>query len=405
MLRAMTISLTDIAALSTRATAGSRATIDAIIALVERLTVIDITIISEIVDGQYRFAGLTSRFPIPISQGDAIPYEACLCSRIHLGESAAVVPETRDEPALWHQWQALRTGLGVDWDVRAFATTDILLPDGELYGTLCVHHREPRTFDDDELALLRVLARLAGDEVGRERSARTLGAALLDRDRAEAARADLVEDLGHELRAPLQVIDGYAEGMLDGVLARDDEHLVLLRRETRRAIRLLDDLASLTRIEIAPAPDSVDEFDLGSLAIDVRDRLAPLADGAGTAITVTTGPGLNVRANRARLDQALTNVVRNALRAAPGGRVTVDVRGAGATAVIAVEDDGDGIPGPELGRLFERFYRGGSAREAGMGSGLGLTIARRIVETAGGRIRAENRAPHGARFVIELPLV
>jgi hypothetical protein len=83
------------------------------------------------------------------------------------------VPEVRDEPALWEQWLKLKQGLGVDWDIRAFCTTDVRLPDGSLYGTLCLHHREPRDFSDDEQALLAVLARIAADDIAPERASST----------------------------------------------------------------------------------------------------------------------------------------------------------------------------------------------------------------------------------------
>ena len=84
----------------------------------------------------------------------------------------------RDEPALWENWLRLKQGLGVDWDIRAFCTTDVRLPDGSLYGTLCLHHREPRAFSDDEQALLAMLARIAGDEIARERARGELDAAV-----------------------------------------------------------------------------------------------------------------------------------------------------------------------------------------------------------------------------------
>ena len=187
--------------------------------LVQRLSGVDITVLSEVRDGGYRFAGLETVPALPLVAGDStIPFEQSLCSRVHLGQAPAVVPEMRDEPALWENWLQLKQGLGVDWDIRAFCTTDVRLPDGTLYGTLCLHHREPRAFSEDEQALLAVLARIAGDEIARERARGELDAAVERLTRAEQLRAELVEELAHELRAPLQVIDGYVEGMLDGVL-------------------------------------------------------------------------------------------------------------------------------------------------------------------------------------------
>jgi signal transduction histidine kinase len=254
-----------------------------------------------------------------------------------------------------------------------------------------VHHTEPRAFTDAERDVLALLARLVGDEVAR--------------GRAEARRAELVDEIAHELRAPLMVIDGYAEAMLDGVVARDDEHVVLLRREAGRSLRLLDDLALLTRLELDDAPEPFDDVDAAALLRETRERLAPLADAAGLRLSVETEP-VTVRAPRRRLEQALANLVRNALRALceSGGEIALTCRKRNGAAIIEVADDGPGIPADDLPNVFDRFYRGSAARDAGPGSGLGLTITRRIVERAGGTIAAEARSPRGTCFRITLPL-
>jgi signal transduction histidine kinase len=241
--------LAQLADFSARALESSAEAIAAVAELVQRATAIDFAVVSEITDdGRYVFRGLALGRAAPIAPDDAIPYDWSLCSRIHVGESPATVPDTRVVPALWAQWLRLKGALGVDWDVLAFATRDIRLPDGARYGTLCLHHLEPRPFGRDEEALLEILARLLGQELWRERAARSLDEALAALAGAERRRVELADELQHELRAPLQVIDAYAEAMLDGVVERDDEHVVLVRREAGRALHLLDDVASLVRL-------------------------------------------------------------------------------------------------------------------------------------------------------------
>ena len=404
-----TIGLARIAELGTRALASSADAIAAVTDLVQRVTEMDITIVSEVTaDGRYVFRGLEKRpHELPVEAGDSIPYDACLCSRIHLGQSPATVPDTREVPALWNQWLRLKDGLGVDWDILAFCTREIRLPDGELFGTLCLHHLEPRAFSPDEEALLEVLARLLGQEIWRERAAGELDRAVSGLADAERRRVELAEELRHELRAPLQVIDGYAEAMLDGVVQRDDEHVVLVRREAGRAIRLLDDLAELTRLEAGPPENGVrGPVRIDEVALDMRERLAPLAESAGIELVADVSPAV-VTASRKRIEQLVVNLTRNALRAAQrgdGSRITVFVRPAEGTVAIGVEDDGPGIPASELDQVFDRFYRGRSARVQGRGSGLGLTIAQRIVADAGGTIAAEPVVPTGVRFVARLPV-
>jgi signal transduction histidine kinase len=400
------IRIADMAELGLRTLSSSEAAITQVTELVQRLSGVDITVLSEVSDGNYRFAGLETVPALPLVPGSSvIPFESSLCSRVHLGQAPAVVPELRDEPALWDNWLKLKQGLGVDWDIRAFCTTDVRLPDGSLYGTLCLHHCEPRAFSDDEQAMLAVLARIVGDEIARERARAELDAAVERLTAAEQLRAELIEELAHELRAPLQVIDGYVEGMLDGVLAREDATLALIRREAGRSVRLLDDLSYLTRLETAVRHEQPDRIDLAVAVDDALARFAPLAAAAGTALSADTRP-VSALVARGRLEQVLVNLTRNALRAVAeeGSAVTLFARAEGEWAIVGVEDDGPGIPPEEIGRVFERFYRGRSTRDQQRGSGLGLTVVRRIVEAAGGDVSAQQREPRGVRVVVRLPL-
>ena len=139
--------IAQLAELGRRTLSSSQEAITQVTALVQRLSGVDITVLSEVRDGGYRFAGLEAVPALPLVPGEStIPFESSLCSRVHMGLAPAVVPETRDEPALWEHWLVLKQGLGVDWDIRAFCTTEVRLPDGSLFGTLCLHHREPRAF-------------------------------------------------------------------------------------------------------------------------------------------------------------------------------------------------------------------------------------------------------------------
>jgi signal transduction histidine kinase len=401
------LGIAGLAELGARTLETSGEAIAAVTELAQRLTGIDITIVSEITaDGRYVFRGLEKRPVVAVERDDTIPYASSLCSRIHLGESPPTVPDTREVPALWKQWLRLKAGLGVEWDILAFCTRDVVLPDGSRYGTLCLHHREPRSFSDDEQALLEVLARLLGHELWRERAAVQLAGTLDALELAERRRLELAEDLRHELRAPLQVIDGYAEAMLDAVVQRDDEHIMLVRHEAARAMRLLDDLVDLVRLEArSSVRDAREPVRLDEIVQDMSRRLSPLGEAFGIELVSDTEPAL-VSASRKRIEQLVVNLVRNAFRAlqpAAGGRVTVFVRLDKDAVLLGVEDDGPGIPADELPRVFERFYRGRSAREAHAGSGLGLTIARRIVESLGGTIAAEPLEPAGVRLVARLP--
>lgn len=405
---AESIGLSRIAELGTRTLASSAEAIAAAGELVQRVTGVDITVVSEVTsDGRYVFRSIEKRTPAPVQRDDALPWEWSLCSRVHAGESPATVTDTLEVPALWASWLRLKQQLGVDWDVRAFCTREVRLPDGTLFGTLCLHHLEPRSFAPDEEALVEIVARLLGQEVWRERAAAELRSAVEEIELSEQRRVELAEELRHELRAPLQVIDGYAEAMLDGVIARDDDHVVLVRSESTRAMRLLDDLVGLVRIESnADAGDATEIVDAAAVVTEMCARLEPLADAIGVTVTLAVEEA-RVEVSRRRIEQFVVNLVRNALRSLDhggGAEIKAFVRRDGDAVVIGVEDDGPGLPPEELERVFERFYRGSSGRDAGPGSGLGLTVARRIVEAAGGTVCAESVQPHGFRVLARLPL-
>ena len=137
----------------------------------------------------------------------------------------------------------------------------------------------------------------------------------------------------------------------------------------------------------------------------MRDRLAPLAESAGVELVADVVPATVAIVSK-RLEQYVVNLVRNALRAVGDGagtQITMFVRVAETDVEIGVEDDGPGIGAGELPRVFDRYYRGSSGRGGSPGSGLGLTIARRIVEAAGGTVAVEPIVPRGVRFVARFP--
>lgn len=230
----------------------------------------------------------------------------------------------------------------------------------------------------------------------------TLGAALAA---SETRRTRLLGDVAHELRTPLTTLDGYVEGLIDGVFAPDPEVLGSLSDELRRLHRLADDLASLSRAEEqGPALHRVDA-DLAELARRATARLAPQFDDAQVALVVHADQAVPVSVDPDRIVQVLTNLLGNALLAtAAGGTVTVTARRAERGGQVDVTDTGVGLSGPDLDRIFERFYRVPGAPRRSAGSGIGLTIARGIARGHGGDLTASSAGPgRGARFTLTMP--
>jgi len=221
----------------------------------------------------------------------------------------------------------------------------------------------------------------------------------------ERRRLQLVGDVAHELRTPLTTLDGYLEGLEDGVIAPTDETWRLLRAETGRLTRLVNDLSELWRAEARQLPLRIETVDAATLAAEVVDRCRPLAAPRGIELALRAGPAM-ARGDRDRVAQVLANYLSNALRHAPDGSViAVATSTSEGRATISVEDEGPGLAHDQLEAVFERFYRVDAARSrASGGSGIGLAIVRALAGAMGGRAWAESRGPGtGTTFVLELP--
>jgi signal transduction histidine kinase len=221
----------------------------------------------------------------------------------------------------------------------------------------------------------------------------------------ERRRLQLVGDVAHELRTPLTTLDGYLEGLEDGVIAPSEETWRLLRAETGRLTRLVNDLSELWRAEARQLPLRVEAVDMAAVAAEVVERFRPLALPRGTVLELRAGPAV-CRADRDRVGQVLANYLSNALHHAPeGSTITVATATADARVITSVTDQGPGLARDQLEAVFERFYRVDAARSrASGGSGIGLAIVRALVGAMGGRAWAESAgAGAGATFYVELP--
>lgn len=224
----------------------------------------------------------------------------------------------------------------------------------------------------------------------------------------EARRRSLLADIAHELRTPLATLDGYLEGLADGVVAPDAEAWDALRTESRRLGRLVDDLRTVSlaeerQLDLHRLPAAPAEI-VAAAAASVR--LA--CEAKGIALAADVAPGLpDVNVDRDRIAEVLGILLDNAHRHTPaGGEITVAARPAAEAPGVefSVADTGAGIAAEHLSRVFERFYRVDPARSRALGgSGIGLAIAKAIVEAHGGTIRAESAgAGAGTRVAIRI---
>ncbi len=222
----------------------------------------------------------------------------------------------------------------------------------------------------------------------------------------ERRRLQLVGDVAHELRTPLTTLDGYLEGLEDGVVQPTDETWRLLRGETARLTRIVNDLSDLWRAEARDVPLQLGPVDASAVCRDVAERMAPLADPRSVHLEVDADRPRMAVADRDRLSQVVSNFVSNAIRYSPeGSTVTISTAATTDRVRVSVRDAGPGLTPDQLEAVFERFYRVDPSRSRALGgSGIGLAIARALAEAMGGGAWAESDGPgRGATFHVELP--
>lgn len=227
-------------------------------------------------------------------------------------------------------------------------------------------------------------------------------------ERAEQQRRNLTADIAHELRTPLHIIQGNLEGIVDGVYEPTPEHINNTLDETRLLARLVNDLQTLSLAETGQLPLHPSRFLLADLAADLVTSFAPQASTQDIHLgTFTEDPSFEITADYDRLNQVLSNLVSNALRHTPaGGQVTVEtgsIPGEKRSVRIMVKDTGYGIASEDLPFIFDRFWRSDKSRSERMHSGLGLAIAKQLVQAHNGTLEAQSTVGKGTTFTIELP--
>jgi two-component system sensor histidine kinase BaeS len=224
--------------------------------------------------------------------------------------------------------------------------------------------------------------------------------------RSEERQRRLVADVAHEMRTPLSNLRGYLEGLSDGVVEPSRELFVSLHEETMLQRRILDDLQVLALAEVGDLRYAKGPIDLADLVQVGATVHRAVAAEAGIALTVDVPAPVWVQADPDRLRQVLGNLLTNAVRYTDtGGHVLVRVRERGAEALLTVRDTGVGMSPEDLLRVFDRFWRADPARQrATGGTGLGLTIAQRIVRDHDGYIEVTSEPGAGTTFTVCLPL-
>lgn len=259
----------------------------------------------------------------------------------------------------------------------------------------------------------------AGPEL--DRLATAFNDAAVRLEATEETRRRLLADVAHELRTPLATIAAYVDGLEDGVIEWGDDAARVLRDYTERLTRLADDMAIVSRAEEQQPALDPERVGIGEVVEAAVETMRDRYHAKGVDLVTHAQPAVvrgrrhdhrepadvEVELDRARILQVLTNLLTNALRHTPAhGTVTVAARQDGDTLVVSVTDTGEGMTAEQVPHVFERFYRGDTARSRDSGgSGIGLTIARSIAAAHGGSLEAcSDGLGQGSTFRLTLPL-
>lgn len=337
----------------------------------------------------------------------------------------------RDLREVWDRIHPLNRQLATDAGARTLIAVPLKVKDRVL-GSLMVDRASEHTLNEDDLNLMSTVASqvaIALDNVDAYRQIEELNVGLEAKVRARTLELQAVNEqlqeldrlksafvsiVSHELRTPMTSIKGYVENILDGLAGgltdKQTYYLTRVKLNTERLTRMVNDLLDLSRIE---NPDTrrdylrVAPLSVRDLIADVVESFQPLARERALAVRADRPLSLPfIQGDRDKLLQIFTNLLGNAVKFTPsGGTVLVSTTTDGTGFVtICVSDTGCGIPPHEQIRVFEKFFRGASVSDEARGAGLGLSIAKSLVELHGGRLWLESEPEKGSRFFFSLPV-
>jgi signal transduction histidine kinase/CheY-like chemotaxis protein len=283
------------------------------------------------------------------------------------------------------------------------------MAENSVKGVLSFHFTVPVNFDDEYAALLTSVAQHCAQALDRARLYETTDRAREEAEAANRSKDDFLSTVSHELRTPLNAILGWASMLREGFVdpSRTSRAVEAIFKNATRQGRLIEELLDVSKIVAGRAAIELDEVDLGESLRGAVESMMPLAAREGLDIRFETSEGITVLADARRLEQVFLNLLSNAIKfTASGGSIAVDIAVSGRSAQIRVSDTGQGIEADFLPHVFERFRQADSSSTRGAGGlGLGLFIARQLVEAQGGTIEAASAGTkRGATFTVTLPL-
>jgi len=333
------------------------------------------------------------------------PVESGLCATEAVQTAQPVFVRSFTE---WQERYWRSASIAADGGYESSATMPLLVENTPI-GVLAFHFTMPVNFDDEYQSLLISVAQHCAQALDRARLYESTQRARAEAEKANRVKDEFVSIVSHELRTPLNAILGWTTMLQRGTLDRERSARALqsICDNASRQARLIDELLDFSRVSSGRMALQMEKVDIRELIRGVVESMIPTAVSRGVELNLSLVPPVEVIGDIRRLEQVFFNLVDNALKFTPqGGRVAIDVRIVEKQVEVRVTDDGVGIEPEFLPFAFERFRQGDSATSRNYGGlGLGLSIAKQLVEAHQGRIAAESAGKgQGATFIVTLPI-
>lgn len=335
--------------------------------------------------GELRFEAATNMDPT--LQGLVIPVEGSIAGWIVTHSEPLVVPDTSKDPR-WNQ----KADKATEFVTRSILGVPLVTHD-KVLGALEGLNKKGDSFTDDDITTLQTLAAQASIAI--------VNARLFQ-------QSDMISEMVHELRTPLMSLSATTHLLLRPELPDDKRTFLIktMQNETGRLSQMTTDFLDMAKLESGRMRFAKDAFDLPELLAECAEVVRPQAQGRGIPITVQSTPSaLTVENDRGKLKQVILNLLTNAVKYnRENGKITVTLETTGNTCRVNVTDTGKGIPPEAMAHMFEKFYRVPDTEKGTTGTGLGLPIAKKMVESMGGEMGVTSTAGVGSTFYFTLPM-
>jgi signal transduction histidine kinase len=339
----------------------------------------------------------------PATAPETVAMDPSLCATEAVTTLAPVFVASFAE---WQERYARSAALAADGGYVSSATLP-LVADGAPIGVVAFHFTAPVNFDETYRGLLVSVAQQCAQACHRARSYEAAQAARAEAEAANRTKDEFVSIISHELRTPLNAILGWASMLQQNTIdpGMRERALQSVADNAKRQLDLVQDLLDFSRLQAKRITLDLEDVDLRSLLRGVVETILPTAASKGLRIDVAPVPSVHVFGDARRIEQVFFNLLGNAVKFTPaGGEVRVAVRQVDGAAEISVRDTGDGIDPAFLPFIFDAFRQADPRSGRHGGVGLGLSIARELVQAHKGTIRAESGPGQGTTFVVTLPL-